>query len=131
MDGDGRADYFYVDQYGVGHAYLNQLDKGNDKWTRLGVIATGVNAKRDDIRMAVLTLSGRADYLVVSPDEGRTMWWENHGMVNGVWIWTPRGEVASGVSIHIGPSFHGKNVRFAGKYFIKLHPCLKSALSMP
>lgn len=66
--------------------------------------------------MAVLTKSGRADYVVVDEDTGRADWFENLGKEGG-WAWRARGEFAAGpkntVETKFGMTFKGKNVRFA------------------
>ena len=116
MDGDGTSDYFWIDQDGRGWGYLN-IGKGKDVWQNLGQIADPKTPhKRELIRTAVLSRSGRADYVVVEEATGKAFWWQNLGKDSG-WSWADRGEFAAGVTRTIegvyGWKFHGKNVRFA------------------
>lgn len=114
MDGDGTSDYFWIDHTGKGHGYLN-TGKGKDVWDDLGIIATG-DHPRDQIRMGVLTETGRADYIVINEKTGQADWWQNMGE-QGDWGWKSRGECAAGpaqtIKDKFGWTFHGKNVRFA------------------
>ncbi len=69
---DGRVD-----------AWQNQPTNGDPArpaWlpqTRYNPVATGVGAARDNIRFADIDGDGRADYLAVDPDTGRTWWNRN------------------------------------------------------
>ncbi|KAH7244874.1 hypothetical protein B0J15DRAFT_500889 [Fusarium solani] len=114
LDGDGTSDYFWIDHTGKGYGYLN-VGKGENKWNDLGMIAKG-DHPREQIHMAVLTTSGRADYVVVDPEIGRSDWFENLGP-DGGWGWKARGEFAAGpkntVETKFGFNFKAKNVRFA------------------
>jgi hypothetical protein len=114
VDGDGTSDYFWIDHTGKGYGYLN-VGKGENKWNDLGMIAKG-DHPREQIHMAVLTTSGRADYVVVDPEIGRSDWFENLGP-DGGWGWKARGEFAAGpkntVETKFGFNFKAKNVRFA------------------
>lgn len=66
--------------------------------------------------MAVLTTSGRADYVVLDDDTGRAVWYRNLGR-EGDWGWGLPEEAATGprqtIEQNYGWKFHGKNVRFA------------------
>ncbi|CAM1508809.1 Fc.00g025480.m01.CDS01 [Cosmosporella sp. VM-42] len=114
LDGDGTSDYFWIDHTGKGWGYLN-TGKGENKWNDLGLTAKG-DHPREQIRMGVLTKSGRADYIVVDEKTGRADWFENLGK-DGGWGWTARGEFATGpkntIETQFGMAFKGKNVRFA------------------
>ncbi len=114
VDGDGAMDYFWVDPTGKGHGYLNQ-GKGSDLWYDLGMIAKG-DHKRENVRMAVLTKSKRADHVEVNPDTGEAYWWANTGE-SGDWQFSSRGQLAEGPRANIKNfydwKFDGKNVRFA------------------
>jgi hypothetical protein len=116
VDGDGVQDYFWLDHEGKGWGYLNQ-GKGKDSWYGLGEIAKGVGHAREDIRMGVLTKSGRADYLVVTDeDSGEVQWWQNLGP-DYDYNWASRGVAATGpghtIRNEYGWKFNKKNVRFA------------------
>ena len=114
MDGDGTSDYFWVDHNGKGWGYLN-TGKGKNVWYDLGQIAEGGH-DREQIRMAVLTESHRADYLVIDEETGAANWWQNLGEDWG-YTWADRGVAATGpyktIEKTFGWKFKGKNVRFA------------------
>lgn len=121
VDGDGAMDYMWLDQDGKGWGYLN-IGKGENKWYGLGNIAKGVGASRDSIRMAVLTESRRADYVVVSEESGELNWWQNLGK-DWDYDFASRGVAATGpghtIRNEFGWDFKAKNVRFA-EYVQKL-----------
>ncbi|KAL4867215.1 hypothetical protein BDV12DRAFT_198425 [Aspergillus spectabilis] len=114
LDGDGTSDYFWVNENGNGWGYLN-AGKGRNLWNDLGQIAYETH-RRDQIRMAVLTKSGRAYYVVVDDETGRAEWYENLGE-DGAWAWRARGVFAEGpvntLKEKFGMVLKGKNVRFA------------------
>lgn len=65
-DGDGRADYIYLDKYGSATVWLN-AGSGNDleTWRVINggaVAALGVGANRDDIQFSDIDGDGKADY---------------------------------------------------------------------
>ncbi|MFD3942009.1 FG-GAP-like repeat-containing protein [Streptomyces sp. NPDC058579] len=69
----------------------------DDGWNWKGMVASGVGAPRDHIRLADLNGDGRDDYLVVG-DQGQVRAWINKGPAGGGgWSWQWSGEVASGV----------------------------------
>lgn len=115
MDGDGTSDYLWLDHQGKGWGYLNQ-GKGTNSWYGLGNIIAGTGHSRDQIRMGVLTKSGRADYIVIDDATGRAEWWQNLGKENN-YGWASRGVAAAGpkgtIESTYGWKFKGKNVRFA------------------
>ncbi|KAH7161860.1 hypothetical protein EDB81DRAFT_683957 [Dactylonectria macrodidyma] len=115
LNGDGAKDYFWVDHEGKGWGYLN-TGKGTDQWYGLGQTAMGVGYDREHIRMAVLTKSGRSDYIVVGPENGLTLWWQNLGE-DYDYNWKERGVAATGprntIETKFGWTYKSKNVRFA------------------
>ena len=108
-------DYFWVDHEGKGWGYLN-TGKGKNQWYGLGPIATTGGQERRKIRMAVLTKSGRADYVVVDDEDGAAEWWQNLGSSHD-YNWAHRGVAAKGPKNTLenlfGWKFKGQNVRFA------------------
>ena len=108
LNGDGRAEYLWVDQNGAVTAYLN-LGGPNDGpnaaqvgWLAQGVIATGVGGARENIVFADINGDGRAEYLVVSRTDGSVQEWYNQGGPddgpNAAKIsWWGRGTIATGV----------------------------------
>ncbi|GAA0369310.1 FG-GAP-like repeat-containing protein [Streptomyces blastmyceticus] len=97
INGDGRADYLVVDEYGAVSAWLNNGDKNHVAWTkagRNGRIATGVGASGDQVRFADINGDGRADYLVVD-DSGAVHAWLNDS-TTGQDKWTDAGTFAPG-----------------------------------
>lgn len=110
MDGDGKDDYVWLDANGAAYLWLNGGTGKDGKWiwTPKGKIATGVGAVREDIRLADIDGDGKADYLWVDQTTGATKMWRNGGVgSDGNWIWTPQGEIATGVGAV------GSLVRFA------------------
>ena len=70
IDGDGRDDYLHVDSNGAVTMYWNTgrapdegANAGQVQWVGLGVIATGVGARGDQVHFADLDGDGRADYI--------------------------------------------------------------------
>ena len=85
MSGDGRADYLVV----------NRTSGAVKMWQNQG---TGSSYRAGhNVFFADLTGSGRKDFLIVSPD-GAIELYENGGSSGSMWIWHPRGQIASGVS---------------------------------
>lgn len=117
MDGDGVMDYFWLSEHGRGWGYLSK-GQGENMWDDLGEIATAPEGHdRNQVRMGMLTSSGRADYIVVDDDTGLAVWWENLGGEKGDWHgWATPQECATGPwkeIVDFGWHFHGRNVRFA------------------
>jgi hypothetical protein len=101
MDGDGKADYLWIDP-GTGRltCWLNHLPghwapAGNNN----GIIASGAGPARS-VYFADLNGDGKADYLVVNPNNGTVDVYWNYGpdssWENG-WKFVPAGQIASGV----------------------------------
>lgn len=59
------------------------------------MIADGTGHKREQVRMGVLTKSGRADYIVIGEKTGKADFWENTSPA-GDWGWKPPVEFAAG-----------------------------------
>lgn len=120
-------DYFWVNHEGKGWGYLN-AGRGKDVWTDLGPIATTGGQERRKIRMAVLTKSKRADYVVVDDDTGRAEWWQNLGASYN-YNWAYRGVAAEGPAETLKNKFgwepfKGENVRFAEYVILSCHKTL-------
>ncbi|PVH89046.1 integrin alpha N-terminal domain-containing protein [Cadophora sp. DSE1049] len=100
IDGDGRADYIWLDTNGTAHIWINNgfNPAGTLVWVSKGVFTLAVGAKRDEIRLADIDGDGKADYLWVNPVSGATKMWRNGGEgANGKWNWEEKGTIASGV----------------------------------
>lgn len=114
MDGDGITDYFWLSETGKGHGYLYNGQGGNI-WKDIGEIAKG-DHDRNQVRMAPLTTTGRADYIVVDDLTGKAVWYQNMGPSDD-WSWGPAQVAAAGpvktITDKYGWRFRGKNVRFA------------------
>ena len=116
MNNDGFDDFLFVDEAGVMICYINGGPNSNAylgwEWTPQnngGPIATGVGAKREQIHLAYIYGSGKADYAVVDDVTGAVNVWQNGGADSSAfkgWQWTPKGQSATG----LGP---GAGVRFA------------------
>jgi hypothetical protein len=118
LNGDGRAEYLWVDQNGAVTAYLNLGGPDNGpnaakvSWLPQGIIATGVGAARENIVFADINGDGRAEYLVISRTNGSVQEWYNQGGPDngpnaGKVSWWGRGIIATGVGTD------GKGVLFA------------------
>lgn len=100
LNGDGRADYLYVNPT-MGAIHMLQNDGGTAghwNWTDRGVIATGTFSNADySVQMRDINNDGFADYLYISKKNGTVQAYTNHGVVqSGKWDWVPQGQVAPG-----------------------------------
>lgn len=80
LNGDGRAEYLWVDTNGAVTAFLNQggPDHGSNaariSWNPQGEIAYGVGGNRAEIHFADINGDGRADYLWVHSNGSVSCW---------------------------------------------------------
>ncbi|KAJ7859025.1 hypothetical protein B0H14DRAFT_2351404 [Mycena olivaceomarginata] len=120
LNGDGRAEYLYLEADGAMTAYLNLgspnggTGAANVNWLPQDVVATGPanGATRDNIILADVNGDGKADYLTVTHTGGVVeVWLNGGGPDNGPnaakVVWHPQGVIATGV----GSS--GAGVQFA------------------
>ncbi|KAF7378393.1 Acetyl xylan esterase [Mycena sanguinolenta] len=117
LNGDGRAEYLWLDTAGVTTAFLNLgssetgIDAGEVQWLPSGVIATGVGAHRYQVQFADLNGDGRAEYLWVHDDGSVEAWLNLGGPDDGPNAakvsWFPAGTIATGIGED------GTGVRFA------------------
>ncbi|KAH8886503.1 integrin alpha N-terminal domain-containing protein [Thozetella sp. PMI_491] len=117
LNGDGRAEFLFVEASGRTSAWLNQggPDQGSNaakiSWLSSGEIATGVGAPRGKIHFADINGDGRADYLVVNDNGSVDMWMNMGGPDNGANAakvgWSAQGTIAAGIGKD------GAGVRFA------------------
>jgi hypothetical protein len=117
LNGDGRAEYLYVDENGAVEAYLtlggpdNGPNAAKVNWLPQGTIATGVGLARANVVFADIDGDGRADYCAIDRQTGSIEAWINGGGPdNGPnaakVVWHPHGQIASGV----GSTGHGINL---------------------
>ncbi|KAJ7707015.1 SGNH hydrolase-type esterase domain-containing protein [Mycena metata] len=110
LNGDGRAEYIYLDPSGAMTVYLNLgsptggLGAANVEWLAQGVVASGPanGATRDNVILADVNGDGRADYLTVTHTGGVVELWINGGGPDngpnaGKVVWYPQGVIATGV----------------------------------
>lgn len=109
LNGDGRAEYLWVDNStGAVTAYLNlgAPDDGPNaakvSWLPQGVIATGVGVSHDNVIFADINGDGRADYLTIDFATGALSAWINGGgpanqSDAAKVVWYPQGVIATGV----------------------------------
>lgn len=105
LNGDGRAEYLYVNTDSSVEAYLNMgpggggADSGVVGWSSQGVVATGVGVTRENVVFADMNGDGKADYLAVSRTDGSVRMWLNGGSAdNGARVnWASHGTIATGV----------------------------------
>ncbi|KAJ6548807.1 hypothetical protein B0H19DRAFT_1162072 [Mycena capillaripes] len=117
LNGDGRAEYLWLDTKGVTTAFLNLgstetgISAGQVQWLSSGVIAAGVGASRGQVQFADLNGDGRAEYLRVHDDGSVDAWLNLGGPDNGPnaakVAWSPSGSIAAGIGKD------GTGVRFA------------------
>ncbi|KAJ6448628.1 hypothetical protein C8R45DRAFT_850221, partial [Mycena sanguinolenta] len=120
LNGDGRAEYLWLDNKGVTTAFLNLgstqsgSNAGQVQWLPSGVIATGVGATRSQVQFADLNGDGRAEYLWVHDDGSVEAWLNLGGPDDGPDVrsaakvsWFPAGTIATGIGED------GAGVRFA------------------
>ncbi|KAJ7804831.1 hypothetical protein B0H14DRAFT_2383470 [Mycena olivaceomarginata] len=117
LNGDGRAEYLWLDEQGVTTAFLNLgsgqtgINAGQVQWLPSGVIATGVGASRRQVQFADLNGDGRAEYLFVHDDGSVDAWLNLGGPDDGPnaakVVWSPSGSIATGIGED------GTGVRFA------------------
>ncbi|KAJ7330997.1 hypothetical protein DFH08DRAFT_815078 [Mycena albidolilacea] len=128
LNGDGRAEYLWLDTQGATTAFLNlgstqtgqplvfflfmrRINAGQVGWLPSGIIATGVGAPRHQVHFADINGDGRAEYLWVHDDGSVDAWLNLGGPDNGPnaakVIWQPQGQIASGIGKN------GTGVRFA------------------
>ncbi|RFU33649.1 hypothetical protein B7463_g2678, partial [Scytalidium lignicola] len=81
INGDGRADYLWLDTKGATTLYLNAQSPqdGQPAWFPQGVISTGVGANRNNVTFADLNGDGKADYVTVNASTGAISVWLNGG----------------------------------------------------
>ncbi|KAF2872785.1 hypothetical protein BDV95DRAFT_398340 [Massariosphaeria phaeospora] len=79
LNNDGRADYIWLDKDGAAKAYINNRGSGGlaPDWINAGSIATGVGAKREELRFADLNGDGKKDYVWVDRVSGALDVWFN------------------------------------------------------
>ncbi|KAJ6595006.1 SGNH hydrolase-type esterase domain-containing protein [Mycena vulgaris] len=117
LNGDGRAEYLWLDTKGATTAFLNLgsgqtgIDAAQVQWLASGVIADGVGAARHQVQFADLNGDGRAEYLFVHNDGSVDAWLNLGGPDNGPNAakvgWSPSGTIAAGIGKD------GAGVRFA------------------
>ncbi|KAK3216564.1 hypothetical protein GRF29_1g199579 [Pseudopithomyces chartarum] len=81
INGDGRADYIWVDKSSATTAYINLRAQNSlvPNWISAGKIGTGVGTGRENITFGDLTGDGKADFLIVSNSTGAIDMYENKG----------------------------------------------------
>lgn len=81
FDGDGRADYIYLDLDGTARVWRNAGTGDNlSGWVAMNggaIAAIGVGASRQDIQFADVDGDGLADYIWIHPDTGDMQVWYN------------------------------------------------------
>ncbi|KAF7359595.1 SGNH hydrolase [Mycena venus] len=117
LNGDGRAEYLWLDEQGAVQGFLNLGSSGTGtdgamiQWLPAGQIASGVGALRRQVQFADLNGDGRAEYLFVHDDGSVDAWLNLGGPDDGPHAanvaWFPAGQVAAGIGKD------GAGVRFA------------------
>jgi hypothetical protein len=108
LNGDGRAEYLWVDENGAVTCFLNlgsSIDQGPHaaevSWLPQGMIATGVGAARQEVQFADLNGDGRAEYLWVHMNGSVEAWLNLGGPNDGPNAaqvgWLYQGLIADGI----------------------------------
>jgi len=81
LNGDGRADYVWVNNASASYGYINLRRDNNlaPKWIDVGQLGTGVGTGRGNITFGDLTGDGKADFLIVHNDTGGLDMYLNNG----------------------------------------------------
>jgi lysophospholipase L1-like esterase len=81
INGDGRADYIWVDKSSATTAYINLRAKDSlvPNWISAGKIGSGVGTGRANITFGDLTGDGKADFLIIKNSTGAIDMYENKG----------------------------------------------------
>ncbi|MFF2076420.1 FG-GAP-like repeat-containing protein [Kitasatospora sp. NPDC058162] len=96
FDGDGKADYIYINPDGSVHVYLNRGGDGRGGWQDLGIVATGLTTDVSRVRFADIDGDGRADYNVINPNGSVGTYLNRGGDTGGGWV--NYGQIASGLT---------------------------------
>ncbi|WP_198042286.1 FG-GAP-like repeat-containing protein [Kitasatospora azatica] len=94
FDGDGKADYIFVNPDGSVHVFLNRGGDTGGGWQDLGQVATGLTNNADRVRFADFTRDGKADYILLNDDGSVDVFQNNGGDGHGGW--QNLGQVATG-----------------------------------
>lgn len=108
MNGDGGAEYLYINTDGSVECWLNA--EGPDDgptaakvtWIPQGTIALGVGVGRDSVVFADINGDGKSAYIALSQEDSSAQVWLNGGEPDdgpstAKVVWLPHGKVADGV----------------------------------
>lgn len=97
MDGDGKADYIYLNDGGAATIWINGGPRGKlEQWEVQNggaPAAIGVGAYRDEVRFADIDGDGLADYIWVHQDTSIEVWYNG-----GPETWIHGGIVGEGIT---------------------------------
>lgn len=102
LNGDGRAEYIWIDSDGGLNVWLNLGSTFGAKvgWLAQTVTATGVGGGRNNTFLADINGDGRADYLQLGDDGSLSVWRNDGGPDNGPHagepVWYPQGILTPG-----------------------------------
>ncbi|KND93383.1 Lipase 1 [Tolypocladium ophioglossoides CBS 100239] len=100
IDGDGRADYIYLNRTGGTTIYRNifQRDGPGPHWVALPEAdAFGISQRPEEISFHDINHDGKADYVWTSAIDGSVQVWLNNYPNKPAWL--PQGNIATGVGI--------------------------------
>ncbi|MFF5971047.1 FG-GAP-like repeat-containing protein [Streptomyces sp. NPDC012769] len=100
FDGDGRTDRLSIADNGAVRARLNTgaAADGTPTWRDIGQVATGLTTDRTRVRLADFDGDGRADYVLIAPGGGVTVYLNQGGDTSGPNGWRNLGQVAWGTT---------------------------------
>lgn len=105
MDGDGLDDIVYITDDGHISVWLNgqPISPSNDGKPTV----TGVNATREQYRLADIDGNGKADLVILDLKTGSLSAWLNGGTRrnSSTWIWNPVGMISPSVGDAAGVRF--------------------------
>ncbi|MET9961230.1 FG-GAP-like repeat-containing protein, partial [Streptomyces sp. NPDC006326] len=104
FNGDGKADYYYIQDNGSVEVALNQGGDTGGGWKWLGQVTTGFTTNRQLVQFGAFTGDANADYILAGPNDSATVHAWNGGDNTSSNGWISLGLVMAGADAHPAPS---------------------------